>query len=417
MSKDLSDYYNLLGRNLDDLQIVRSSQFDCQLVDANGQVYEGFLLAKSEKGSNYTICDISFQESGVDNKNQPRLIFRRTNRKMQNLKVRKDVIEKIIAFDVGQNGYREFWKMVAFLYKFREIIDLGEFFEKYKVVDSDSYIVKFTTKKEADKINDLRRMINNANLSDEQIKEILEDQRKEVLKEFSRLLENSEYWKVYRGNYESEIKGVGEESAWHHFLKKHKWVLGLNADIKFIKDLISEVAVGETNTQGRGNPMVDLLGILDYTILVELKTPNTRFFTKKKTSKSRCNTWSFSEDFIEGISQCLGQKFDWDKKPNKKLIDDNNRVDTESVRTIDPKTLLVIGNKGKYLPQESKDNDTLWKRDVLEKFRRNSRNVEIITYDELYYKSYYLIYDKEAPKLSYMENDDEIDLSEYDLPF
>ena len=42
---------------------------------------------------------------------------------------------------------------------------------------------------------------------------------------------------------------------------------------------------------------------------------------KKEKSKGRANTWDFSSDFIEGISQCLGQKFELDKVFDQKQFE------------------------------------------------------------------------------------------------
>jgi hypothetical protein len=100
-----------------------------------------------------------------------------------------------------------------------------------------------------------------------------------------------------------------------------------------------------------GSPKSDLIGISDYTTLIELKHPNTEIFKKIKTSKSRANTWDFSNDFIEGISQCLGQKFAFDKTfAAKEFINSSDeRLDKNKTKTIDPKTIFIIGNREKRI--------------------------------------------------------------------
>lgn len=55
------------------------------------------------------------------------------------------------------------------------------------------------------------------------------------------------------------------------FLKREQLILGLNADIRFIPEFIDETKVGVEDSRGKGSPRVDMLGISNYTTLVELK--------------------------------------------------------------------------------------------------------------------------------------------------
>jgi hypothetical protein len=134
------------------------------------------------------------------------------------------------------------------------------------------------------------------------------------------------------------------------------------------------------------------MGINDYTTLIELKTPNTKIFTETKSSTGRANTWTFTSYFIDGVSQCLAQKSDWDKSCRSKVLIDNqkNIINQDKCRTIDPKTVFIIGNKNKEFPENSVNLDDITKRDTFERFRRNNKNIEIITYDELYERANYI---------------------------
>ena len=69
----------------------------------------------------------------------------------------------------------------------------------------------------------------------------------------------------------------------------------------------------------------------------------------------------------------------------------NNGV---SIRNIDPKVIFIIGNKTEEFPQDSLDQNIYSKRDTFESFRRNSRNVDIITYDELYKRAAAIVHGK-----------------------
>ena len=169
--------------------------------------------------------------------------------------------------------------------------------------------------------------------------------------------------------------------------------MGLNVDIKFIREFYSEQKVGIENSKGRLSPKSDLLGLSDYTTLIELKHSNTKIFKENKSSKSRTNTWDFTEDFIEGISQCLGQKISFDKSYNlKEFVSEGDiRLDKTKHKTIDPKTIFIIGNRKIEFPHDDK-NEHIIKSETFERFRRNIRNIDIITFDELFERAYHLVY-------------------------
>lgn len=403
MSIEKERYFDLTSGNLSTLLIEKVDGFNCVLKDRNGNVYNGFILAQTDGDRVLTVCDLDFQKSATDDKYQPRLTFRKTSLNFEDRKLRKDVSVVRISFNSGKDGYREFWKMVAFLHQFKDFVDLGDFQDSYKVVDNNSFILEFKSKEAAQKIKGLSELFLKANVSEDTIKQALEDTRKNTLDIFKKLLEEKEYWKTFETENSLDMKGIGEEAVWHHFLKKHDWILGLNADIRFIRDLLSEAEVGIPDTTGKGSPEADLLGISDYTVLVELKTPNTVIFSLTKKSTARANTWSFSDDFIDGISQCLGQKFDWDKDHgSKKIVDEkHNIIDQNKVRTVDPKSIFLISNRSREIPEESANVDILTKRDTFERFRRNNRNIDIITFDELYERAYFIVHNKIPALLSY----------------
>lgn len=408
MKIEKDSYFDVASSDISQLSIEKVDSFNCELRDKSGKVYKGFLLSETKGGKALTVCDLDFQKSATDNKYQPRLTFRKTDENLIDKKLRPDAIAVRIPFHSGQEGYREFWKMVAFLHKFKDLVDVGGFDESYAVIDSGAFILQFKNKEDAQKIKELSDLFLKADVDEDTIKQALTDTRDNTVEEFRKLLENKYLWKTYQEDNKSEMKGLGEEAVWHHFLKKHNWILGLNADIRFIRDLLNEVEVGETNTKGSGSPSVDILGISDYTVLIELKTPNTNIFTGDKHVTARANTWSFSNDFIDGVSQCLGQKFDWEKYHKRKQLEDDNKevVDQDLTRTVDPKSIFLIGNKSKEIPEDNRGVNIFTKRDTFQRFRRNNRNIEIVTFDELYERAYFIVHNRKPEPLSFKEKVD-----------
>lgn len=157
-------------------------------------------------------------------------------------------------------------------------------------------------------------------------------------------------------------------------------------NLRFIGDFLDEKNVGSSNANNQGNPRVDFLGYRDFTTLIEIKTPETKFFTDKNQPTARTNTWSFSSDFIDGVSQCLAQKDDWSKNSTTTVVsdDDKQALDMNLIRTIDPRAIFIIGNKEKEINTNSRNTDIWRKRDTLERFIQNNKHMLIISFDELY---------------------------------
>jgi hypothetical protein len=209
-------------------------------------------------------------------------------------------------------------------------------------------------------------------------------------------LSNSEGVRAFE-SYRSKNNIIenGEEVVWHHFLKNNEWIIGLNVQIKFIRDLLSEQKVGSENSKGQGSPKVDLLGLSYFTTLIELKTSKTQIFKQVKTSNSKANTWDFSNEFIEAFSQVLSQRTEISADKNI-LNESNEYVDTKINRILDPKAVLIVGNRNLEFPHK-RDSILDIKSDCFERFRRDSRNIEVITYDELFERAFHIVFTEKIP--------------------
>ena len=363
--------------------------FNCAIVD-NAEPpneYLGFLLARSKGGKAYTVCDVDFHYSGKDKKYGTRLVFRKTFKDLRDKTVGKNQIFQRIPFQTGQDGYREFWKMIAFLETFKETVDVGEFLDEFRVVSKDDIVSNLKTIAQSKRSDYILKIIEESKSDEDVLADLLALKKRQRSIEVFRLLMEDEdgYRQKYRSHH--KIAKPGDEAIWHHFFKMHKWIFGLNLDLRFTEDYLDEQSVGEPNTADRGNPIVDFMGISSFTTLVEIKTPEKKFFkAKKESGGSRANTWSFSNDFIDSVSQCLGQKDAFLKNVmGKDLVDENGVIqDKRLVRTVDPKTILVYGDKATEIPDNDMSMDNSAKKDTLERYIRDSRNLIILSFDELY---------------------------------
>ena len=407
-----NNVFNLVRDDLSRLEIKENSSHDnCLIHDKSNtfKYYNAFII--QDKPKTKIICEVSFYRSSITSRYIPRLIFKKTdsNAETKFIDSKKPVI---ISFRESEEPLF-FWKLIGFLNSFKDVVDLGEFEKSFQVVSKNAYFIEFANKDEKEKVEEIKELILKADLKENDIKSITFENRKKTIRAFLYLLKNKfthnkpslEYFKDKYNLQDAK------ESVWHYFLKKNDWILGLNVDIKFIRDLYDEQKVGSENSKGRGSPKSDLLGISDYTTLIELKHSETDIFKKEKTSKSRSNTWDFTLDFIEGISQCLGQKFALDKNYKlKNFINENGkRLDTNKTLTIDPKTIFIIGTRKREFPHDQIDEHYI-KSETFELFRRNNRNIEIITFDELFERAYHIVFSEKVKPNWFENNNFEIEI-------
>lgn len=197
------------------------------------------------------------------------------------------------------------------------------------------------------------------------------------------------------------------ETQWQIFFKQNSWIFGYGLDYRFLSILQREASVSSVDLDGKNQVKSDyLLADSNFTVLVELKRPDTPLFEK---DKNRSESWRLSKDLTYAVSQILAQKAEWEIKSQTQQFDENG--DSIEQETFDPKTILIVGHKEQFSGSTKTD---LIKRKTFELFRRNSRNIEILTYDEVFERANFIVSDGtenfESQSTNEIEEDD-------DLPF
>ena len=208
--------------------------------------------------------------------------------------------------------------------------------------------------------------------------------RKKQLGIFDKLLNDPDYIATYKT--ENNITDERLEILWQHFFSKNDWIFGYGLDYKFLGILQKEAHISNTDLSGKDGVIGDfLLGCNKFTVLVELKRPDTDLFK----NKNRSNSWSLSNEFVDAFSQILEQKASWqiqaESNANNNYNDDGEII---KQKTIDPKTILIIGNSSQY---SGETKELQIKAKSFELFRRDSRNVEIVTFDELFERAKFIV--------------------------
>src|SRR5690606_15511996 len=126
--------------------------------------------------------------------------------------------EKVrIPFDGSEDGVTEFWKMIGFLASFKELVDLGEFQGKYRVVGIDEIVLKLKDLEEKARVKEvIEYAIRSGVQMDSLAESAIHTERKKVLEEFRRLLYEDGYVQIYESVNAESMLGIGEEAVWHH---------------------------------------------------------------------------------------------------------------------------------------------------------------------------------------------------------
>ena len=169
----------------------------------------------------------------------------------------------------------------------------------------------------------------------------------------------------------SDNKKNGIESYWQSFFKENSWVIAQIFSYPVIL-LQNQAYVGGKDINNKGGNVVDFLyknSLSDNVLLVEIKTPITPI-----VGTTYRKSYSISSDLSGSITQILNYKDELQKDCHR-LVQQSTKI----FQTFNPKCMVVVGTLlDSGLNTEQKRSFDL--------FRSDSRQVEIVTFDELFQK-------------------------------
>lgn len=150
-------------------------------------------------------CTWTFFKSSKTGKFLPRPTFYKLNENSEYPETSKQKVN--LALDNGDIPVK-FWDMINFLQGYRDLIDIGEFENKYKVINKEDFIQEFNNYDAKEQISTLQAFIGDNNLSYEQLEQLLENSKRKSLEEFKELLDKNDI----------------SESTWQHFFEENRWI-------------------------------------------------------------------------------------------------------------------------------------------------------------------------------------------------
>ncbi len=215
---------------------------------------------------------------------------------------------------------------------------------------------------------------------------------------------------IFKSNLDSNNS---DEGFWQDFFTKNDWIFGYGLNYQFLHLLNDQPDYGGRNFSGKGSQKGDYLlrTVADsqFTVLVEIKTPATTLLSYVKSEprqvkNPRNDVWLLSSDLLGAISQIQVNCRTW--SIDSQRAENVRPLEKENIFTVEPKGILIIGNTEELLKNESIVS-------CFESYRRNIKNPEILTFDELFKRAEFIVNNKIQPdqtKTDLINNHD-------DLPF
>ncbi|MFZ1791013.1 MAG: Shedu immune nuclease family protein [Saprospiraceae bacterium] len=221
--------------------------------------------------------------------------------------------------------------------------------------------------------------------------------RRGQLEIFEKLL----YEKNYINDYKNELilsnelkENSGEESVWQKYFEKNTWILGYGLEYLFNTELdgkkLEQVTSGANfnNSGKRIDGLLKSQGVINSLCFCELKL-STDSLLKQVKNSYRPEAWQISDSLSGAIAQVQRtiQKALFDIKEKEEIRDEQSNLTGEELYMYNPKGFILIGNQNEFIT-DGKINPI--KYSSFEMYRKNLKNIEILTYDELYHRAKYI---------------------------
>lgn len=354
------NFFNLISDDLTNLSIKRDGYFNCVIKGSDGNIYTGFILAKSPTGKAITICEVGFQKSDIDKRYQPRLTFKRTDEDFNEKRVTGKSITQRISFHTGSDGYREFWKMISFLGGFKELVDIGNFKQDYKVVTDEEFSKYLKIKERDGSLEIFEKLVRNSEI--DSVVMLRSASTIKLLKSYRDKIKDF----IDNNASETDVQSWIDQDG-HKFRQERCMIFGL----EFIDHK------REGGVSGNRYDLLTRIGSeTEERILIELKSPSDDIFDTKetKTINDIKKEYSLSNSIARAIPQILEYK---------KILEDKKVGDPEFEKIGEfseikiNKCIVIIGTK---------KSDPRWSNNLYEFRNSLNSNLEVWTYTDLFNK-------------------------------
>jgi hypothetical protein len=397
MNDERKDRFYALQRALD--KTYFSESFESQF-DKRSKRFAHKLLDFEE--SEYILKDEQRIGVSFNGKRQLKALFFEDRRRVEKLIIQQfGIHDNPIKNSIKETSFRGI--EVERLYFFLKGIKEADFPDEGKFNVKDSELARMLLNK-----NQVNRLIeDNFELLQDALKNNVTTKdlinfgyRKKQLEIFDKLLSNSEFFIEFKNKLKEESgKNVVEEQVWQKFFEKNTWILGYGLDYIFNSELdskkLEQVTSGSNFNSGgkRTDALLKSLGAINSLCFCELKLSN-EMLLKQVKNPYRGESWQISDALAGAIAQVQRtvHKAVKDFSTKNEIKDKEDNLTGETLYFYNPKAFVLIGNLNEFIV-DGEINET--KFSSFEMFRKGLKNIEILTYDELYERAFYICHNKE----------------------
>src|SRR3989344_5104879 len=361
-----SDDFIIGKDNFSDLQISSTpaiEQFYYFFYQKDRRLIKQFVLNEG-KQVDY-ICRVTLIRK--DDKFTPLLSFSvrdKTKKIIENTEVTPTNIKANVSLD---ECYDNFWKLISFLKSLQDI-ELPK--DKFSLMSQDEgEIVSALRGRGTDSVlNIVKQLFLSPDIS------LTQKDINSLLKRRDRLA----------GLKKALSEHSTDEGWWQDFFEENKWIFGYGLNYEILRQQQSQPTYGGVKMDGkggqRGDNLMSTTGDLNFTVLVEIKTPATPLL--QGTQEIRNGAWSLSKNLTDALSQIQANIQTWEKQGSEQP-ENRDKLEKLSIFTVKPKGIIVIGS----LCQLADRN----KRETFQRFRKSIHGIDIITYDELFERAKFIV--------------------------
>lgn len=311
--------------------------------------------------------------------------------------VDEDVVTKIIKATVDTDSCHEnFWKLIHFIQTFKDI-ELPE--NSFRVVNGQAAaLAEILESQDHEVAIEAIRAALGESLTEADINIIIN--RKRQLATFNSLLTDPEFFENYRQELKKPgKKAPGTESVWQTFFENNSWIFGYGLSLVACeavdKDKLERITTGASIFTGAGkraDAVMRSKGLISSLVFCEIKTHQTRLLEEKAYRPP--DVYQTSRELNGAVAQVQKTALKALRSLTANLHDlyeDDGTPTDIQLSSIRPKQIVIVGNLSE-LTVSSKPNPE--KTSAFEIYRNSIKDVEIITFDELFERARFIIEDK-----------------------
>lgn len=261
----------------------------------NNSIVKQFVLHEKERVD--YICQVKLIKKGE--KFTPRLALSTRDKSGKILEVKSSEEENASLTKASVNlddCHDNFWQLISFLQSLKDIeIPAGKF---SLVSQGEGEIVSALRGRDVKSIVSIIKQLSSipgVSLSEDDLSVVIK--RREKLEEFKKAL----------------TEHASDESWWQDFFEQNKWIFGYGLNYQILRQEQAQPHYGGEKVDGTGGQKGDYLtstdGDINFTVLVEIKTPATSLL--QGTTPIRNGAWSLSKNLTDALSQIEANIYTW----------------------------------------------------------------------------------------------------------